>query len=271
MWASVQSSILQVNDNPVGAVNAGMDSVLGPSFDYLQTIQSPAQKGVSSDGSFDQVSTNIGAVSGYVNNLIVGPKVGSQFFRDTGGYCKAPGGSVVKRSTFVNNYLGGDDAAGILGPSFQRAVQGSGLDGIVPGIGGDLASMNPLKIMNGLVADGIPPCKAFTCPVVDTNGGINTSDTQFLTPQLELNMGLPPPNPGCRRAADQGTFERRAAKVVEDETKLRASQVKTEKFAVYVPVTYYATPLMKLEYADPLAYAMWGVALACVVAYIVTK
>jgi hypothetical protein len=271
MWANVQSSILKVNDNPVGAVNAGMDTVLGPSFDYLQTIQSPAQKGVSSDGSFDQVSTNIGAVRSYVGNLVEGPKVGSQFFRDTGGYCKAPGGSVVKRSTYVNNYLGGDDAAGVLGEGFQRAVQGSGLDGIIPGIGGDLASMNPLKIMNGLVADGVPPCEAYTCPVVDTNGQINTSDTQFLTPSLELNMGLPPPGAGCRRAGDQGTFERRAAKVVADETKLRASTTRTERFADYVPDNYYATPLMKLEYADPLAYALWGVALACIVAYIVTK
>jgi len=275
MWASVQSSILQVNDNPVGAVNAGMDTVLGPSFDYLRTIQSPAEKGVSSDGSFDQVSTNIGAVSGYVNNLIVGPKVGNQLFRDTGGYCKAPGGSVVKRSTFVNNYLGGDDAAGILGPSFQRAVQGSGLDGIVPGIGGDLASMNPLKIMNGLVADGIPPCQAFTCPVVDTNGGINTSDTQFLTPQLELNMGLPAPGSGCRVAADQAKFEKQAAKVVADEAaakaKLRASTTKTEKFADYVPDNYHKFVGVTMQEPDALSYALWGVAVACVVAYFVAK
>lgn len=275
MWANVQSSMLKVNDNPVGAVNSGMDVVLGPSFDYLQSIQSPAQKGVSSDGSFDQVSTNIGAVRSYVGNLIEGPKVGNQFFRDTGGYCKAPGGSIVKRSTYVNNYLGGDDAAGILGPSFQRAVEGTGLDGIIPGMGGDLASMNPLKIMNGLVADGVPPCQAFTCPVVDTNGGINRSDTQFLTPSLELNMGLPAPRPGCRVAADQGTFERRAARVVADETavsaKLRESKTKTETFADYIPDNHRSMPSINIEYADPLSYALWGVALACVVAYIVTK
>lgn len=276
MWANVQSSILQANDNPIGAVNAGMDVVLGPSFDYLQTIQSPAQKGVSSDGSFDQVSTNIGAVRSYVGNLVEGPKVGSQFFRDTGGYCKAPGGSIVKRSTYVNNYLGGDDAAGMLGPSFQRAVEGTGLDGIIPGIGGDLASMNPLKIMNGLVADGIPPCKAFTCPVVDTNGGINSSDTQFLSPELELNMGLPPPGAGCRVAANQAKFEGPATKLLTDETnkaaKLRESKTSTEKFADYYPDNYRPTVNVRDIYQpDLLAYTLWGVALACVVAYIVTK
>lgn len=271
MWANVQSSILQANDNPIGAVNSGMDAVLGPSFDYLQTVQSPAQKGVSSDGSFDQVSTNIGAVRGYVGNLIEGPKVGSQFFRDTGGYCKAPGGSIVKRSTYVNNYLGGDDAAGVLGPSFQRAVQGSGMDGIIPGIGGDLASMNPLKIMNGLVTDGVPPCKAFTCPVVDTNGGINSSDTQFLTPSLELNMGLPPPGAGCRVAGNQAAFEGPAAKVVADETKLQASRTKTEKFADYYPDNYHKFVGVNMNEPDGLSYALWGVALACVIAYFVTK
>lgn len=264
MWATVQNSITEIDDNPIGAVNAGMDKVLGPSFDYLQTIQSPAAKGVSSDGSFDQVSTNMGAVRGYVNNLIVGPKVGSQFFTDTGGYCKAPGGSVVKRSTYVNNFLGGDDAAGVLGPSFQQAVEGSGFDGLIPGIGGDIASMNPLKIMNGLVADGVPPCQAYTCPVVDTNGGINTSDTQFLTPQLELNMGLPPPGAGCRKAENQAKYEGPAAKLVADETK-------TEHFADYRSDNY-TRQFVKLDTpTDSLSYALWGVALACVVAYIVTK
>ena len=270
MWANIQNSAQEIDDNPVGAINSGMDVVLGPSFDYLHTIQSPAQKGVSSDGSFDQVSTNIGAVRGYVGNLIEGPKVGSQFFRDTGGYCRAPGGGVVKRSTYVNNYLGGDDAAGILVPSFQRAVEGSGLDGIIPGMGGDLASMNPLKIMNGLVADGVPPCKAYTCPVVDTNGGINTSDTQFLTPQLELNMGLPPPGAGCRLATDQAKYEGPAAKLVKDE--LKETTTKTETFADYRPDRLYpATHLPGAYEPDALSYALWGVAVACVIAYFVAK
>ena len=176
----------------------------------------------------------------------------------------------MKRSTYVNNYLGGDDAAGILVPSFQRAVEGSGLDGIIPGMGGDLASMNPLKIMNGLVADGVPPCKAYTCPVVDTNGGINTSDTQFLTPQLELNMGLPPPGAGCRLATDQAKYEGPAAKLVKDE--LKETTTKTETFADYRPDRLYpATHLPGAYEPDALSYALWGVAVACVIAYFVAK
>ena len=260
MWANVKSSIVAANDNPIGAVNAGMDKVLGPSFDYLQTIKSPREKGVSSDGSFDQVSTNIGAVSGYVNNLIVGPKVGNQFFTDTGGYCKGPGGRVVSRYTYTNNQLGGDDAAGILGESFQKAVRGSGFDGIIPGIGGDLASMNPLKIVNGLVLDGIPPCQAFTCPITDPNTGEPLGkDTRFLTPSLENNLTP------CENAANQAGYEKAA-------TMNPAPKMKNmfERFANYEPDNR-DLQFVKVDYTDPMAYVLWGVALACVVGYIVSK
>jgi len=117
--------------------------------------------------------------------------------------------------------------------------------------------------MNGLVADGIPPCKAYTCPVVDTNGGINTSDTQFLTPSLELNMGLPPPGAGCRVASNQAKFEGPAAKLVESETA-------TEKFADYRSDTYRINHDVVYQ-PDTLSFTLWGVALACVLAYIVMK
>lgn len=189
LWKTIQSGIVNANDNPIGAVNSGLDSALGPSFDYLQTIQSPSQKGVSSDGNIGQVFTNANAIRSYVGNLITGPKVGNQFFRESGGTCRAPGGREVSRYTYINNKLGGDDAAGVFGPSFQRAVSGSGFDGIIPGAGGDIASMNPLKIINGLVLDGVPECKPFRCPVTNIQTGVDSgSEVRFLTPSLEFNL-----------------------------------------------------------------------------------
>ena len=189
MWSSVQNSITSAGDNPIGAVNSGMDAALGPSFDYLSTIRSPADQGVSSDGTFSQVFTNANAISGYVNSLLTGPKVGNQFFRDTGGKCRAPGGKVVNRWTWNNNKLGGDDVAGVFGESFKRAVSGSGFDGIIPGAAGDIASMNPLKVMNALVLDGVPDCQAFQCPVTDELTGIDKGqEVHFITPSLEFNL-----------------------------------------------------------------------------------
>jgi len=252
MWAQIQDDITRLDDNPLGALNSGLDETLGPSFDYLQTIKSPKSKGVSSDGSFDQVYTNIGAVRDYVDNLVTGPKVGNRFFTETGGYCRAPGGKIVNRWTYTNNKLGGDDAAGILGTSFQNAVQGSGFDGIIPGIGGDVASMNPLKIINGLVLDGIPKCQAFTCPVTDINTGDEIGNqTHFLTPQLETNLTP------CSLSPNQSEVE-------------ADTPAGTEKFVNYQR-DIYPGPLKMDMPQDPMAYVLWGVAIACVFGYLAMK
>jgi hypothetical protein len=176
------------------------DSAVGSSFDYLQTIRSPAEKGVSSNGTFGQVFTNANAIGDYVSGLLSGPKTGNQFFRDTGGQCKTPSGKIVNRWTWNNNRLGADDAAGVLGPSFAKAVSGSGLDGMIPAAAGDIASMNPLKVMNALVEPGVPDCKSFSCPVTDERSGIpKGTETHYLTPSLEFNMR------GCTPATESFT------------------------------------------------------------------
>lgn len=251
LWKTVQTSIVNANNDPVGAVNQGLDSVLGPSFDYLQTIQSPGQKGVSSDGNIGQVFTNANAIKDYVGNLIVGPKVGNRFFRETGGTCMTPTGKEVSRYTYINNKLGGDDAAGIFGTSFQNAVGGSGFDGIIPGAGGDVASMNPLKIVNGLVLDGTPPCKPFRCPITNQQTGVdNGTEVRFLTPSLEFNMR------GCSEITNKDeitTFE-------ENETK-RAEENKNE-YAKEVFAPYFNNQQSShvLVNTDPTPVIFWGVA-----------
>ena len=83
-----------------------------------------------------------------------------------------------------------------LGNSFANAVAGSGLDGMIPGAAGDVASMNPLKVMNALIEPGVPNCTAFSCPVTDERSGIDKGrETHYLTPSLEFNMrGCTPAN-----------------------------------------------------------------------------
>ena len=259
MWANVQNSIVSAGDNPIAAANAGADAVLGPSFDYLKTIQSPAAKGVSSAGTLDQVFTNTAAIGGYVGNLLLGPKAGNQLFSDTGGTCKAPDGTIVKRWTWINNKLGSDDAAGILGASFQGAVGGSGLDGIVPGIGGDIAALNPLKVMNALALDGSPPCKAFTCRITDNAGLDRGTETRFLSPSLELNMN------GCTVASQE-----EAQKVLADEQAAAAAPISTagETFAPYFADSYGPN---KLVSTDPTPAIILGVAVLLFVGYAITR
>lgn len=221
MWSGIQDSIAAANDNPIKAVNSGMDVVLGPSFDYLQTIESPTRLGVGDSGNIDQIFTNVGAIRTYVNRLVRGPKTGNQFFRDTGGLCKAPGGGLVQRYTWINNKLGMDDAAGILGDSFANAVSGSGFDGLIPGAGGDIAALNPLKIMNGMVLDGVPKCKAYTCTITNiVTGADSGEETQFITPSLEFNLR------GCKEADNQAARE---AAAVDSYAKWKNGFDKTEE------------------------------------------
>lgn len=280
MWANVQKSITSAGDDPVGAANAGLDKVLGPSYDYLKDIQSPAQKGVSSSGTMDQVFTNTGAIAGYVNDLIRGPNsgggFGNQMFSDTGGKCRLPGtidpktkldnkdGEIVHRSTWINNKMGATDAAGILGDSFQSAVGDTGMNGIVPGIGGDIAAMNPLKIMNAMVLDGIPPCQAFTCPTTDDYGVNRGSQTRFLSPSLELNMR------GCTVAG--GAELQQALDVDRARTKAEASAAspakKGEKFAPYFAGSYGPNVLVS---TDPTPTVLLGVAVALFVGYVALR
>jgi hypothetical protein len=265
MWSSVQNSITAAGDNPIKAGNDALDKVLGPSYDYLKDIKSPAAKGVSSAGTMDQVFTNTGAITGYVNDLILGPTDGSggfgnQLFSDTGGKCKAPNGEVVNRWTWINNKMGADDAAGILGDSFKGAVGGSGMDGIVPGIGGDIAAMNPLKIMNALVLDGVPPCQAFTCPITDDNGLNIGTQTRFLSKSLELNMR------GCKPA--DSAAAQQALEVDRARTKAEAAPKKGEKFAPYFAGSYGPNVLVS---TDPTPTILLGVAVALFVGYVALR
>jgi len=269
MWASVQNSIAGIGDNPLGTASSGADAVLGKSYDYLKDIQSPSKKGVSSAGTMDQVFTNTGAITGYVNDLIAGPTDGSgafgnQMFSDTGGKCKAPNGEVVHRSTWINNKMGATDAAGILGDSFQRAVGDTGMNGIVPGIGGDIAAMNPLKIMNAMVLDAIPPCQAFTCPVTNDDGTTRGTQTRFLSPSLEFNMR------GCKVAGGaelQEALDVDRARTKAEEAAKAAAAKKGESFAPYFPSSYGPNVLVN---TDPTPGVVLGIAVALFVGYVAT-
>jgi hypothetical protein len=300
MWKSIQSSIVSAGDNPVAAGNAVLDQALGPSYDYLQNIESPYKKGVRDTGSLSQVATNANAIFSYVDNLIVGPKVGNQFFKDTGGMCRLPGtrdkdgkdngdGEVVPRSSYTNNKLGGDDAAAILGESFQKAVEGNGFDGIIPGAGGDLAAMNPLKIMNGLVLDGVPPCKAWTCPVTDIRTGVPQGDqTKFLATSLEFNMSPCRASTASETAnlmaiirADKKAAEKVAkdaadAEAAKEKAKIAAKKKKDatglnpgEKYANFQENLYQAP--VEIDYIDSGSAATLAVAFAIFIGYVLLK
>jgi hypothetical protein len=173
------------NDIATAGTNV-TDRVLGPSADYVSMIRTPAQQGVGQNGDIGQLVTNAGAVGEYTKDLITGntQPIGNAQFVETGGMCKTPNGEVVPRWSYVNNRSTG---AGVMPETIRRAI-GNDLNGIIPGMFGDLANLNPLTMLNGLYLDGVPDCEATTCPVTNADGSGQRNETKFVTYGLEQNL-----------------------------------------------------------------------------------
>lgn len=167
------------------AGGTGTSSVMGPSYSYVDNIQSPSALGVGSDGSMSQVARNIDGVVTYVQYLISGPAMGNRFFIKTGGTCTAPDGSSQSRSNYVNNVT---DAAEALPESMRRDLGGlaSDFNGLIPGMIQDLEGLNPVSLFNSLSADSVPTCECYSCPVTSglSNGFLNTTLSPDYDPDL---------------------------------------------------------------------------------------
>ena len=166
------------------------DRLLGPSANYLAGVKPPSEQGVNDSGDLGQVFTNSRAAFGYVDNLVKDAK-GNQSFVETGGMCKTPEGKVVPRWSYINNRMGAGDVL----PSGVASALGGNFNGLIPGMFGDIAALNPITTLNALMLDGVPPCEQYTCPTMDSVGR-SGSETHYMTPKLESSMGP------CRPASE---------------------------------------------------------------------
>lgn len=161
------------SDISTGAPNAETD-MMGPSYSYVDNIPGPSSLGIGSAGTFNQLGTNLSGVGTYVSTLIDGdPPLGNQFFVNTGGTCTAPDGSTQSRYNYINNKSSG---SGLL-PSGMSEL-GSGFNGLIPGVIGDIEGLNPMYMMSALMADSSPKCECYKCDV--TTGAA----ARFLTTSL---------------------------------------------------------------------------------------
>jgi hypothetical protein len=151
--------------------------LLGPAYNYSDHVPGPASLGAGTDGSLGQLVSNTGAVISYVKTLITGdPPLGNQYFINTGGTCTAPDGSLQPRYNYINNLSSG---AGDLPAAMSEL--GSDFNGLVPGVLGDIESLNPTYMFTALTSDSSPPCACYLCQLnTDPNGG----GYNFLTPEL---------------------------------------------------------------------------------------
>jgi len=246
--------------------DAALDKVLGPSFDYTAGIQGPPAKGVGSDGNVGQLVTNAFAVGDYVKDLVTGPGApyGNEVFVETGGMCKAPGGGIIPRWSYINNKLGGADA---LPANLRNAIGMGTLDGIIPGMFGDIASLNPLKMMNSLYMSGVPACRAITCTATDANGTFTGFQTKFLVPEFEGNLGACAPA-DAKAEADLESKEVAAAEARKAPPPPTKTEDTAEKFAPY----FSGTQRMNLvPPTDLTPYVFWGAGVLAILFFVVKK
>lgn len=150
--------------------------ILGPTYDYSGNVPGPSALGVGGDGSFSQLYRNLGAVGTYVKVMTTGgdTPMGNAYFVSTGGTCVASDGSQQSRKNYINNYPSGSVPPGLS----QISSGGSGLNGLLPGIVGDIKGLNPLYLFKSMTEEGTPSCDCYRC------GVSSGSAFGFLTPSL---------------------------------------------------------------------------------------
>ena len=274
-----------IKNNPKAAV----DRLLGPSYDYTTGIKRPEELGVSDEGSLGQVFTNANAVKQYTQQLITGPLLGNTTFVETGGKCRMYGNiigedgkdiignqvvdAIVPRWSYVDNRMGLKDAVDVLPGNLPKALGGTAdvFQGIVPGMMGDIASLNPVKPINGLVMDGIPPCVPLVCPVTDINGNNPRNQTRFVTPELEMNIRkcrALPFNEGKQQFENIKNSNRIARERQEEEEKKKQQKA---GFDTQFDGPYSAQPFKLMAPTDLTPYVFWGFAVVCLAGVIIQK
>jgi hypothetical protein len=175
-------------------VQAVENKLLGPAYPYYKNINTPAQIGMSSNGSLQQLGNNINGLIQYVEVLVTGNSkasatggpLGNKFFLQTGAKCAAvdtctdPSNvstcQLVDRYIYVDNVPTGD----IPFISSGLGVNFSEFKGLIPGAMGNLNVLNPFGIMRSFLSGSNPPCQQLTMQTISTNN-VQSSETNYVT------------------------------------------------------------------------------------------
>ena len=162
------------------------ESLLGPNYKYYQYINTPADMGMSSDGSISTITKDIAGIIGYVTLLssgggraskVAGP-LGNKFFLETGAKCTDKNtGELVTRSIYVNNQPDGSIpfiSSGIGDVNF------SSFKGLIPGTLSNLSQINPMQMFQAFMSGNNPECQAITMETIDV-GNNKSQKTAFVT------------------------------------------------------------------------------------------
>ena len=157
------------------------------SYSYAQNIKTPAELGISTKASYSTAGNDIIKMGSYVDVLIsgqcskkapcaskTGGPLGNKYFYSTGGQCKDSSGNMQDRYLFVNNIPTGN--LPILDVS-------TGMQGLIPGIIGDMGAINPVALASIIGEGSTPECSQVTLDTVDDNN--NTCAASYYIAQKD--------------------------------------------------------------------------------------
>lgn len=167
-----------------GNSNENNSSFNLPEYNYVQKIKSPDQLGMSPDGSFSAIAKNVGGLINYAQLLsqgggdaqTVSGALGPAGFIETGAKCKDPSGNVRTRSLYINTIPVGNIPflSNAMGANFSEYL------GIVPGMLGNVANINPTAMFSSFTAPANPVCYESSFFVRDPKTHQNSIETGFI-------------------------------------------------------------------------------------------
>jgi hypothetical protein len=160
------------------------ENLLGPTYAYYNNIKTPAQIGMSDQGSLAALGNDINGLIQYVDLLVsgnskasaTGGPLGNKFFLQTGAKCKDPDGTEQDRFIYINNVPEGN----IPFISQGMGVNFSEFKGLIPGAMGNLNVLNPYAIMSSFLSGSTPDCQELTMETIDVNNN-KSSETHYVT------------------------------------------------------------------------------------------
>jgi hypothetical protein len=147
-------------------------------YPYSNYILSPDRLGASPNAK--ALGNDVKALISYVEVLVSGNSnaqtvspLGNKYFMDTGGTCNDASGVSQTRYVYINNVPDGN----IPFISSAMGEDMTSFEGLVPGVLGDIAYMNPAKLFTAFNKE--TPCQQIKMPIRDISN--NTSeDTQYV-------------------------------------------------------------------------------------------
>lgn len=155
-----------------------------PNYNYAEKIKSPDELGMSPEGSFTAIGKNVGGLINYAQLLTQGGgdaqtvpgALGPAGFIETGAKCKDVNGNIRTRSLYINTIPVGDIPflSSAMGANFSEYL------GIVPGMLGNVASINPTAMFSSFTAPSNPVCYESSFFVRDPKTHKSSVETGFL-------------------------------------------------------------------------------------------